>query len=133
MLQVHGQTNVITTDSLRFTCMAVSTERSDAVGCTKSAIQLIFVEYSIQIFDFHNYEFERKLGKFFVQPTASLRSVLPSAEVNPREAVLNAWVCSHYSAFLNLYNALEREMWHQNGLKTPKGPFLSLKSTQKVH
>ena len=50
---VYGQTNVINTDSLRFTCMAVSTERSDAVGCTKSAIQLIFGEYSIQIFDFH--------------------------------------------------------------------------------
>ena len=46
---MYGQTNVINTDSIRFTCMAVSTERSDAVGCTKSAVQLIFVEYSIQI------------------------------------------------------------------------------------
>ena len=54
-----------------------------------------------------------------MQPTASLRSVLPSAEVNPNEAVLNAWVCSHYAAFVNLYNALDREMWHQNGLKNP--------------
>ena len=39
---MFGQTNVINTDSLRFTRMAVSTERSDAVGCTKSALQLFF-------------------------------------------------------------------------------------------
>ena len=48
---VYGQTNVINSDSLRFTRFI--TERSDAVGSTKSAIQLIFVEYSIQIFDFY--------------------------------------------------------------------------------
>ena len=50
---MYGQADVMNTDSLRFTCMAVSTERSDGVGCTKSAIQLIFVQYMIQISEFH--------------------------------------------------------------------------------
>ena len=34
-----------------------------------------------------SYEFERKLGKCFMEPTGSLRSVLTSAEVNPNKAV----------------------------------------------
>ena len=50
---MYGQTNVINTDPLRFTCIAVSTERSDAVGCTKSAIHLISVEHSIEYFESH--------------------------------------------------------------------------------
>ena len=43
---VYGQTKVINTDSLRFTCMAVSTERSNAVGYKVS-----HTTYFCRIFD----------------------------------------------------------------------------------
>ena len=43
---VYGQTKVINTDSLKFTCMAVSTERSNAVGYKVS-----HTTYFCRIFD----------------------------------------------------------------------------------
>ena len=59
---IYGQTNAIKTESLGFTCMAVSTERSDAVGCTKSTTQVFSVEYLTQLFEINMRNLDQETG-----------------------------------------------------------------------
>ena len=75
----------------------------------------------------------KKTHPDFVQPAASLRSVLTALQVNLSKSVLRTLVLP-YHCLSRVWKELNREIWRQNGRNNPpKAPFLALKSTQKVY